>query len=297
MTPEIPTPDTQGPASPVHPGGSIPGVNSTAVRAPGASASDSKELVRFEIMNRALAASQAQYRAAQARIQSLAQRNSELERDLALVTRREEQARRLAYHDALTGLANRALLQDRLRQSLAQAQRARRQVALLLLDLDGFKHINDTLGHGAGDRLLQAVAARLSASVREADTACRYGGDEFVIMLPGVDDAAMVDAVADKVRARLSEPHVIDGHEIRITASVGAALYPAHGASYERLMRHADAAMYLAKAASGPASVQVLLKLTQPTIQAVGALRQAAARVAEAVEFSLHEPPGRPQLG
>jgi diguanylate cyclase (GGDEF)-like protein len=248
-------------------------------------------------MNRALAASQAQYRAAQARIQSLAQRNSELERDLAILARREEQARRLAYHDALTGLANRALLQDRLRQSLAQAQRARWQVALLLIDLDGFKRINDTLGHGAGDRLLQAVAARLSASIREADTACRHGGDQFVIMLPGVDDAATVDAVADKVRDRLSEPHVIAAHEIRITASVGVALYPTHGASYERLMRHADAAMYLAKAASGPASIQALLRLPQPTIEAGGALRQAAARVAEAAEFSLDETPARPQPG
>jgi diguanylate cyclase (GGDEF)-like protein len=276
MTFEIPTPGTAGPTD---------RVNATAVRAAGAFAPDSKERVRFEILNRALAASQAQYRAAQARIQSLAQRNSKLERDLVVLARREEQARRLAYHDALTGLANRALLQDRLRQSLAQAQRACQQVALLLIDLDGFKRINDTLGHGAGDRLLQAVAARLSASIREADTACRHGGDEFVIMLPGVDDAAMVDAVVDKVRARLSEPHVIDGHEIRITASVGAALYPAHGASYEPLMSHADAAMYLAKAASGPAGIQALLELPRPTVEAGSA---------EAAGFSLHETPARP---
>jgi diguanylate cyclase (GGDEF)-like protein len=163
--------------------------------------------------------------------------------------------------------------------------------------LDGFKRINDTLGHAAGDRLLQAVAVRMSASVRAADTACRHGGDEFVIMLPGVDDAAMAHAVADKLRARLSEPHVIDGHEIRMTASVGVALYPLHGVSYERLMKHADTAMYLAKAASSPATIQALPTLPQPTIEPGRAPGQQVDYVDAAAKNSLHETPARPAPG
>lgn len=122
-----------------------------------------------------------------------------------------------------------ALLQDRLEEAISQAQRAHKMVAVLLIDLDGFKRVNDSLGHAAGDHLLQAVAARLSAGVRGADTACRHGGDEFVIMLPDVEGLAMADAVVAKLRARLYEPHVIEGHEIRITASVGSALYRRRG--------------------------------------------------------------------
>ena len=108
------------------------------------------------------------------------------------------------YHDELTGLPNRRLLRDRLNQ-MAQGARQHKQVVLLLLDLDGLETINDQLGHAAGDKVLQAVAERLSASIRAADTACRYGGDEFVIMLPEVDQPGLAGAVAAKVRARLSE--------------------------------------------------------------------------------------------
>lgn len=223
-----------------------------------------QDSVRFDALRRALAESRAQGRTAQFRIDSLVQRISRLEKELVALAHSEQQARHLAYHDALTGLANRALLQDRLGQAISQAHRGHRLVALLLLDLDGFKRINDGLGHAAGDQLLQAVAARLSTGIRVSDTACRHGGDEFVIMLPEVDDPAMAHAVVAKARAHLSEPHIIDGHEIRITASIGIALYPAHGASYEQLMKHADIAMYLAKAASCAATIEALPALGQP---------------------------------
>jgi diguanylate cyclase (GGDEF)-like protein len=222
---------------------------------PGSPNKGSRHGVRLSAVHRALAESQAQCRTAQSRIEVLAQRNARLERHLIELARSEQQARRLAYHDALTGLANRALLQDRLRQAISQAQRGRRLVAVLLIDLDGFKCINDRLGHAAGDDLLRAVAARLSASIRAADTACRHGGDEFVILLPEVDSPAMVAAVVAKVHARICEPHLVDRHELRVTASIGSALCPAHGSTYEQLMRHADVGMYLAKAASRPAAV------------------------------------------
>ena len=161
---------------------------------------------RFDALRRALVESRAQSRTAQFRIDSLVQRISWLEKELVALADSERQARHLAYHDALTGLANRALLQDRLRQAISQAHRGHRLVAILFLDLDGFKRINDGLGHAAGDQLLQAVAARLRAGIRMSDTACRHGGDEFVIMLPEVDDPAMAHAVVAKVRAHLSKP-------------------------------------------------------------------------------------------
>jgi len=221
----------------------------------------SPDSARLKALRRSLAQSQAQCRSARSRIDSLAQRNAQLEKQLVALAHSEQEARRLAHHDALTGLANRVLLQDRLRQAISRAQRGQRLVALLLIDLDGFKRINDTLGHAAGDRLLQAVGARLSASIRGADTACRHGGDEFVIMLPELDDRTPVDAVVAKVRARLCKPHVIDDHEIRIAASVGTALYPRDGIGYAQLMKHADLAMYVAKAASCPATIEGLLEL------------------------------------
>ena len=223
--------------------------------------------LRIRALRGALAQSQAQCSNAQARIDTLGQRNARLEKQLSELARSEQRAWGLAYHDVLTGLANRALLQDRLRQAMSQAQRGCRLVAVLLIDLDGFKSVNDRLGHAAGDECLRAVAARLSASIRGADTACRHGGDEFVIMLPEVDDPAMVNAVMAKVHAHLSEPHFIDRHEVRISASIGSALYPLHGASYEQLMKHADLAMYLAKAASRPALIDARSGLSHPAAE------------------------------
>jgi diguanylate cyclase (GGDEF)-like protein len=185
----------------------------------------------------------------------LREANLRLSEDLSKLQQKGEQLRALAYHDDLTGLPNRRLLRDRLHQALAQAIRYERQVALLLLDLDGFKSVNDRLGHGAGDYLLVAVAERLSACVRAADTVCRYGGDEFVIMLPAVERRSMAEAVVAKMQQRLSEPYEIDGVDIRMGASLGVVFYPTDGQTPDELLKRADDALYREKAARGGASI------------------------------------------
>lgn len=158
-----------------------------------------------------------------------------------------QQLERDAYHDVLTGLANRNLLSDRLKQALASAQRCGRMVAVLLQDLDHFKVINDSLGHAAGDALLQAVAGRLRSSVREADTVARLGGDEFVIVIPDVTKAEDATAVARKVLEVLSQPFIIENQEMYISASIGISLYPRDGEHEEILLKNVDLAMYRAK--------------------------------------------------
>ncbi|MDP1524605.1 MAG: EAL domain-containing protein [Rhodocyclaceae bacterium] len=161
----------------------------------------------------------------------------------------EEKIRHLAHHDALTGLPNRLLFDERLRMSLQQADRHHERVALLFIDLDRFKNINDSLGHHVGDGLLQSVAGRLTEAVRAGDTVCRQGGDEFVIILNAVED---VQEVAHVVERRLI-PLVLQTHQVcdvalHISCSVGIAIYPDDAADMETLMRHADSAMYSAKA-------------------------------------------------
>ena len=209
-------------------------------------------------LGRLLADSLQQCRIAQILIDNLLKHNAWLEHELAHATHRETQARRLANHDALTGLPNRNLLRDRFSQATSQAKRHRKLVAMLLIDLDGFKSVNDKLGHGAGDKLLCAVAARLLDSIRGGDTVCRYGGDEFVIMLPDVEDPAIAAAAAEKILDRLREPDVVDGHQIHMTASIGTAFYPVDGKSYDQLIKHADDAMYRVKARSHSVSITAL---------------------------------------
>lgn len=157
-------------------------------------------------------------------------------------------AQRFAYHDELTGLPNRHLLLDRFQAAVASAVRHDQQVALLFLDLDRFKHVNDTLGHSAGDQLLQQVAARLVACLRASDTACRYGGDEFVLLLPELSGKEGAVVVADNVCAVLAAPYVIDGVEIAITASIGIAMHLVDAHGYGDLLRVSDRAMYRSKA-------------------------------------------------
>lgn len=152
-----------------------------------------------------------------------------------------------AHHDALTGLPNRLLFVDRLRQAIAQARRKNHDAAILFLDLDRFKLINDTLGHAVGDRLLQSVAARLKGLLRESDTVGRQGGDEFILILPEIHSRAEVSTVAQKILALFSTPFPLEGEEVFITPSIGISLYPADGTDIETLIRHADAAMYSAK--------------------------------------------------
>ena len=153
-----------------------------------------------------------------------------------------------AQHDFLTGLPNRLLLTERLSQAIGQAHRHSKQVALMFLDLDYFKHINDSLGHAIGDELLQSVAGRLTKCVRTTDTVCRQGGDEFVILLSEIASPHDAAHVANKVLAALAETQHIGGHELHVTVSIGISVYPDHGTDAEALMQCADIAMYHAKA-------------------------------------------------
>lgn len=153
----------------------------------------------------------------------------------------------LAYHDGLTGLPNRALFSKLLRQAIAQATRHNRQMALLFLDLDRFKHINDTLGHEAGDQLLQEVSRRLEGCLRVSDTVARLGGDEFVVVLPELGDPSYAATVAQKVNAAIARPFALAGHDYRVTGSVGIATFPEDGRDEDTLTKNADTAMYEAK--------------------------------------------------
>jgi diguanylate cyclase (GGDEF)-like protein/PAS domain S-box-containing protein len=153
----------------------------------------------------------------------------------------------LAQHDSLTDLPNRALLNDRLTQGIALAHRHRQQLAVLFLDVDRFKRVNDSLGHDVGDRLLQSVAQRLLACVRTSDTVSRQGGDEFVILLSDVTRARDAAVIAEKILVALSPPHHIDRHILHLTASIGIVLCPDDGTDTQTLLKHADFAMYHAK--------------------------------------------------
>jgi diguanylate cyclase (GGDEF)-like protein len=168
--------------------------------------------------------------------------------DITERKRAEETARSLAYHDVLTGLPNRLLMRDRLVQGLALCRRDRRPLGLLFMDLDRFKLVNDSLGHGTGDRLLQMVAERLRGCVREGDTVARLGGDEFTILLPGLAQGTDAAAVATKVLESLRRrPYSVDGHDLYVTSSVGISVFPDDGDDPETLLKNADAAMYRAK--------------------------------------------------
>jgi len=161
---------------------------------------------------------------------------------------KEERMRHLARYDALTDLPNRTLLNDRLHQSLAQAKRDKSRIAVMFLDLDEFKPVNDTLGHEIGDLLLKEVAQRLlECCVRETDTVSRLGGDEFVVLLPGIAHASDTSVVAEKILAALNQPFKIGRHRLRISCSIGAAIFPEHGVTEKQLLNNADTAMYYAK--------------------------------------------------
>jgi diguanylate cyclase (GGDEF)-like protein len=153
----------------------------------------------------------------------------------------------LAQHDGLTDLPNRTLFSDRLTEAIAAAHRYRRKLAVLFLDLDRFKHVNDSLGHLIADRVLQSVASRLHARVRASDTVARQGGDEFVILLSEVAHAQDAAVSAEKILEVVHTPHRIDQHDLHLTASIGIATYPDDGADAETLLRNADLAMYHAK--------------------------------------------------
>jgi len=168
-------------------------------------------------------------------------------RDVSERTRLERDLSHQAFHDQLTGLPNRILLHDRTDQAIRQVDRDLVPAALLLIDLDHFKEVNDTLGHQAGDQLLIHVSRRLQATLREVDTVARLGGDEFGVLLPRARTAEGALGVGGKLRAALAEPFTLDGVTFDVEASIGVALYPDHGNDADELLRHADIAMYVAK--------------------------------------------------
>ena len=181
-------------------------------------------------------------------------------RDVSGRVAMENELRHQAFHDALTGLANRALFEDRLRHALAAGLRSQRPLAVLFIDVDDFKTINDSLGHGAGDALLRSVAARIDPLVRPTDTAARLGGDEFAVLLDGVANAHEAQGIATRMLDALGERFILEDRDLRLTASIGVALSD-DTMRADELLRNADTAMYAAKA-SGKNAVQAF----QPTM-------------------------------
>ena len=200
------------------------------------------------------------------------------------------QIERLAHHDALTGLPNRALARERFERAISLANRNQTSAALLYLDLDNFKTVNDSLGHAAGDTLLREMASRLSAAVRGIDTVSRQGGDEFLVVLSDIASEEAVAAIAGKLIERLTQVLQIDGVEVIVTCSIGVALFPANGKDFETVLKHADLAMYQAKDA-GRNMFQFFDEKMNAHIVAhlhmISAMRQALANG----DFKLHYQP------
>ncbi len=170
-------------------------------------------------------------------------------RDISERKQAEETIRQMAYHDSLTGLPNRKLFSDRTEIALAQAGRSQKNVAVIMLDLDNFKDINDTLGHDVGDHLLKTAAERLKAAMRKSDTVARFGGDEFVLLLPELKGIEGASRVAQKIVVSFRKPFLINTHQLIVTASIGIAVYPDDGSDESALLKNADIAMYQAKQA------------------------------------------------
>lgn len=168
-------------------------------------------------------------------------------RDVGSALEVARQLFRRAHYDGLTGLPNRFLLEDRLREAVALSHRTRRRLAILFLDVDQFKEINDALGHAAGDQVLRSVATRMAGVLRKSDSVSRYGGDEFVALLPEIDRPGDADRVAGKLGRALGPPHVVASGAVTVTASVGIAICPDHGEDADTLLAAADVAMYAAK--------------------------------------------------
>jgi diguanylate cyclase (GGDEF)-like protein len=182
--------------------------------------------------------------AAERELEHLRSINAHLRRELAELQLREAEALRLADRDGLTGLYNRRRMLELLNAAMAEAAQQNLHVGLLFIDLNGFKAINDFYGHAAGDRILTTVATRMSARVRTGDVLCRYGGDEFVVVLPSLPDGGCLTRIADAVAERIALPYWIQGQEQHLSASVGEAIYPRDGADAEALLHVADQNMY-----------------------------------------------------
>jgi diguanylate cyclase (GGDEF)-like protein/PAS domain S-box-containing protein/hemerythrin-like metal-binding protein len=210
--------------------------------------------------------------------------------DITARKQAEASLRHMADHDALTGLPNRALLADRLRMAMRQARRSKCQVSVLMLDLDQFKQVNDSLGHHLGDQLLLAVAERLRNSVREVDTVARLGGDEFVIVVNDVADLEDLSPLIAQIGKSVASPLRLDRHELHVTASIGGCLYPRDGHDVSTLLKKADSAMYQAKAAGRSTFrwfTETMMLESQEKLVLGNALRHAMERN----EFALHLQP------
>jgi diguanylate cyclase (GGDEF)-like protein/PAS domain S-box-containing protein len=210
--------------------------------------------------------------------------------DITEKKRSEEHIQYLAYYDPLTSLPNRVLLEDRVKQAIAAAKHNMRKIALMFLDLDHFKTINDSLGHHRGDKLLAEVGSRLTRCVREADTVARLGGDEFVILLSDISDAQGASAVAHKLLTELQSPYLIDGTEFRLTVSIGVSVYPDDGDDFSRLIMNADAAMYHAKD-NGRNNVQFFIGEMNRRATELLDMETRLRRAIERKEFILHFQP------
>jgi diguanylate cyclase (GGDEF)-like protein len=180
-------------------------------------------------------------------IDTLRSINAHLVRQIAVLKQREAQAQRLADRDGLTGLYNRRKMLDLLESSISDAAQHEQRVGLLFIDLDGFKGVNDDYGHAAGDKLLITVASRIAARARTGDFVCRYGGDEFVVILPRAADWAAARQVADSIYERVAVPYRVDGVELHVTAAIGVSMYPDEARSAAALMQLADESMYRVK--------------------------------------------------
>lgn len=175
---------------------------------------------------------------------SLRSLNDSLANEIAARKKVEEKIQHMASHDDLTGLPNRALFRDRLEMAKSMAVRNKRKLAILFIDLDGFKAVNDTFGHKAGDLLLQKVARCLEATVRQSDTVARMGGDEFMLLVNEVNRDEDVEVVAKKILASFEQPILLGAQSAKIGASIGISIFPDHGADTEKLIAYADGAMY-----------------------------------------------------
>jgi diguanylate cyclase (GGDEF)-like protein len=202
----------------------------------------------------------------------------------------EERFVHLAYHDVLTGLPNRTLLKDRMEQALFYANRNAQKVGIIFLDLDRFKSINDSLGHHIGDQLLKIVSARIKKCVRSSDTVCRQGGDEFIVLAPGIKDAADIHQLASQIHQHLAEMILIDDHEITITPSIGFSVYPHDGLDMDTLVKHADTAMYQAKA-GGRNAIKAFDSGMQTQLTRSVQLEQSFRQAIERNEFKVYYQP------
>ena len=211
-------------------------------------------------------------------------------RDVSAARAIAHQVNHAAHHDALTGLPNRLLLNDRIRQAISMAPRHGKKVGLLFLDLDGFKHINDSLGHATGDRLLHSVGMRLVDCVRASDTVSRQGGDEFVVLLSEMSDPVDAGITARRFLQVVGETHSIDGHELQVSASIGISVYPDDGLDAETLLKAADTAMYRVKE-SGRHGYQFFEAAMKARAVERQYIEESLRRAIKNGEFALHYQP------